>query len=261
VGQLEFDRRLVERLERLYGTRDVLRRRELVRDALGARPGDRILDVGCGPGFYVTELLEEVGREGSVVGVDISADMLAVAAKRVDGHDNVEFHEADATSLPVPDGTFDRAVCVQVLEYVRDVPTALSEMHRALRPGGRALVWDVDWATVSWHAIDRQLTRRVLAMWDNHLTHPSLPRTLAAQLRNAGFEDVRMDAHAFATTELIPDAYGGSLLSLVEQYVAEQGGMSQQEAKAWADEQRGLGGRGEFFFTVTQFCFTATRAS
>jgi ubiquinone/menaquinone biosynthesis C-methylase UbiE len=261
VGQLEFDRSLVERLERLYRTRDVLRRRELVRDALGARPGDRILDVGCGPGFYVSEFLEVVGREGSVVGVDISADMLAVAAKRVDGHDNVEFHEADATSLPVPDATFDRAVCVQVLEYVRDVPTALSEMHRALRPGGRALVWDVDWATVSWHAIDRQLMRRVLAMWDNHLTHPSLPQTLAAQLRNAGFEDVRMDPHAFATTELITDAYGGSLLPLVEQYVAEQGGMSQQEAKAWADEQRGLGSRGEFYFAVTQFCFTATRRS
>jgi SAM-dependent methyltransferase len=82
VGQLEFDRRLVERLERLYATRDVLRRRELVRAALGARPGDRVLDVGCGPGFYVTELLEAVGREGSVVGLDASADMLAVAARR-----------------------------------------------------------------------------------------------------------------------------------------------------------------------------------
>jgi SAM-dependent methyltransferase len=261
VGQLEFDRRLVERLERLYATRDVLRRRELVRAALGARPGDRILDVGCGPGFYVTELLEAVGREGAVVGLDASADMLAVAAKRAAGHGNVTFHEADATSLPVPNASFERALCVQVLEYVRDVPAALSEMHRALRPGGRMLVWDVDWATVSWHAIDRQLTRRVLAAWDQHLTHPSVPRTLAAQLRNAGFADVRMDARAFATTELIPDAYGGSLVPLLEQYVAEQGGMNQQEARAWADEQRELSDRGEFFFTVTQFCFTATRRS
>jgi arsenite methyltransferase len=261
VSQLEFDRRLVERLERLYATRDVLRRRELVRAALGAQPGDRVLDVGCGPGFYVTELLEAVGREGSVVGLDASADMLAVAAERVRGHTSVKFHKADATSLPIPDASFERAVCVQVLEYVRDVPAALTELYRALRPGGRVLVWDVDWATVSWHAIDRQLTRRVLAAWDKHLTHPSLPRTLAAQLRDAGFADVRMDAHAFATTELIPDAYGGSLVPLLEQYVAEQGGMNQQEAKAWADEQRELGDRGEFFFTVTQFCFTATRRS
>jgi arsenite methyltransferase len=258
VSQLEFDRRLIQRLERLYSTRDVLRRRELVRAAVGARSGDRVLDVGCGPGFYITELLEAVGREGAVVGVDISADMLAVAAKRAAGHGNVEFHEAGAASLPVPDASFERAVCIQVLEYVRDVPAALAEMHRVLRPGGRMLVWDVDWSTVSWHAIDRQLMRQVLAAWDKHLTHPCLPRTLAAQLRNAGFQDVRMDAHAFATTELIPDAYGGSLVPLLEQYVAEQGGMSPQEAKAWADEQRELGDRGEFFFTVTQFCFTAT---
>jgi arsenite methyltransferase len=261
VSQLEFDRRLVERLERLYATRDVLRRRELVRAALGARAGDRVLDVGCGPGFYVTELLEVVGRDGSVVGVDASGDMLAVAAKRAEGHDNVEFHEADATSLPVPDASFEQALCVQVLEYVEDVSAALREMHRALRPGGRVLVWDVDWATVSWHATDGDLTQRVLAAWDKHLTHPSVPRILAAQLRHAGFERVQMDAHPFATTELVTDAYGGSLVPLLEQYVAEQGGMSQEQAKLWADEQRELGERGEFFFTVTQFCFTATRGS
>jgi hypothetical protein len=54
-----------------------------------------------------------------------------------------------------------------------------------------------------------------------------------------------------------PDIKGDRL----EQYVVEQGGMSPEEATAWADEQRELGGRGEFFFTVTQFCFTAARRS
>jgi arsenite methyltransferase len=261
VSQLEFDSRLVERLEQLYRTRDVLRRRELVRAALGARAGDRVLDVGCGPGFYVTELLELVGRDGSVVGVDASPDMLAVAAKRAEGHDNVEFHEAEATSLPVPDASVDRALTVQVLEYVPNVPAALAELRRALRPGGRVLVWDVDWATVSWYAADGELMQRVLAAWDKHLTHPSLPRTLASRLRDAGFEHIQMEAHPFATTELIPDAYGGSLVPLLEQYVVEQGGMRQEEAKVWADEQRELGERGAFFFSVTQFCFTATRRS
>ena len=176
---MKFDHRVVERLERLYATRDVLRRRELVRTALGVRAADRVLDVGCGPGFYVMELLEQVGRDGSVVGVDASADMLAVAARRAEGHDNVELHEGDATSLPVPGASFDRALAVQVLEYVEDVPAALAEMRRALRPGGRVVVWDVDWATVSWQTADVELMQRVLAAWDRHLTHPSLPRKLA----------------------------------------------------------------------------------
>ena len=111
----------------------------------------------------------------------------------------------------------------------------------------------------TWHASDETLMERVLAAWDKHLTHPSLPRTLAPQLRDAGFEHIQMTAYPFATIELIPDAYGGSLVPLLEQYVADQGGMSQEQATAWANEQRKLGERGEFFFTVTQFCLTATR--
>jgi ubiquinone/menaquinone biosynthesis C-methylase UbiE len=258
MAQLEFDESLVAQLEELYSKRDVLRRRALVREALAAQPGERILDIGCGPGFYVAELLEEVGDEGSVTGVDSSPAMLAVAARRAEGRGNVEFHEAGATSLPVEDASFDRALSVQVMEYVPEIPAALAEIHRVLRPGGRVLIWDVDWATVSWHAVDQERMRRVLKAWDKHLTHPSLPQTLAAQLSAAGFEDVRMDAHPFATIELTPEAYGGALATLLEQYVVEQGGMDEDDAKAWATEQRELGERGEFYFVVVQACFTAT---
>jgi hypothetical protein len=130
-----------------------------------------------------------------------------------------------------------------------------------LRPGGRSLLWDVDWGTVSWHARDRGLMERVLAAWDKHLIHPSLPRTLSAQLRAAGFDDVRMEAHPFASNELSPETYGGSLVALIPSYVVDQGGVSEGDAKRWEDEQHRLQGRGEFFFCVTQFCFTATLAA
>jgi arsenite methyltransferase len=78
-----------------------VRRRRIVREALAAASGERILDVGCGPGFYCTELLEEVGPSGSVVGVDSSPAMLELAARRCAGHDNVELRETDAASLTV----------------------------------------------------------------------------------------------------------------------------------------------------------------
>ena len=259
MSQIEFDESTVRRLEVLYGTRDVLRRRQLVRDALGVAPGERILDVGCGPGFYVAELLEQVGSAGAVVGIDSSQPMLAVAAHRTDGHDNVSFHEADATSLPVEDASFDAALSVQVLEYVADVPAALSEMYRALRAGGRLVVWDVDWATVSLRTNDPARTERILRSWDGHLTHPSLPQTLTAQLQATGFDDVKLEGHTFATNELDPDTYGGFLVPFIAQFVVGRDGISKDEANAWEAEQRELAERSEFFFACTQFCFTATR--
>jgi ubiquinone/menaquinone biosynthesis C-methylase UbiE len=258
---LEFDEKMARQLEVMYQTRDLVRRRGLVRDALAAAPGERILDVGCGSGFYAAELVDVVGPDGSVVGIDNSPAMLSAAAARVEGHDNIAFHVGDAASLPVEDSGFDAALSVQVFEYVPDVPAALAEMHRVLREGGRLVLWDVDWATVSMYTTDRAQTQRFLRAWDEHLVHPSLPQMLSAHLRSAGFDDVRLEGHTFATNELVPDSYGGSLVPTLARFAVGRGGITKDEAIAWEAGHRRLAASGEFFFSVTQFCFQATRVS
>ena len=250
---LKFNEQMAAELEKVYGRRDILRRRALVHDALAAEPGERVLDAGCGPGFYVAEILERVGASGSVVGVDASAPMLAVAAKRCEGNGNVEFHEGDVTALPVGDADFDRALSVQVLEYVADIPAALGELFRVLRPGGRVLIWDVDWSTVSWHSHDQERMERFLHAWDEHLSDPALPRTLSAQMRSAGFADVEIQGHAFATDNVDEESYAGSLMPLMAGFVGTD------EASEWAEEQRELQSKGESYFACIQFCFTGTR--
>jgi ubiquinone/menaquinone biosynthesis C-methylase UbiE len=259
VAQLAFDEATGKRLEALYRISDAVRRRRLVRGALAAAPGERILDVGCGPGFYCAELLEEVGPQGSIVGLDSSPHMLELAARRCEGLGNVEFKQADATSLPVEDHSVDRAICVQVLEYVPDAAAALAEFHRALRPGGRVVIWDIDWATVSWHSADPTRMARVLEAWDEHLVHRSLPSTLAPVMRSAGFERVQMQAHCFASADFDTETFATSMIPMVANFVAGRNGVGEDEAKAWAAEQRDLGERGEFYFAGTQFCFTAAR--
>jgi arsenite methyltransferase len=253
MAQLDFNEEMAAELEDLYSRPDILRRRALVHEALGTRPGERVLDAGCGPGFYVSEVLERVGSEGSVVGIDASLAMLAVAARRCEGRPNVTFHEGDVTSLPVGDGEFDRALSVQVLEYVEDIPAALGELFRVLRPRGHVLIWAVDWATVSWHSRDPERMRRVLAAWDEHLADPSLPRTLAPAMRAAGFEDVELQGHAFATDDVTEQRYAGALVPLMAGFVGTD------EARDWADEQRELQRAGESYFACVQFCFTGTR--
>jgi arsenite methyltransferase len=253
VSQIEFNEQMAAELEAVYSKPDIRRRRSLVHEALDAAPGERVLDAGCGPGFYVAETLERVGAQGSVVGVDGSGAMLALAAERCRGHDNVAFHEGDVTALPVADADFDRALSVQVLEYVADIPAALGELRRVLRPGGRVLIWDVDWATVSWHSDDPARMERFLGAWDEHLSDPFLPRRLSAELRAAGFEDVQMQGHAFVTDDLTDETYAGALLPLMADFVGTD------EAQDWAREQRELQARGESYCACIQFCFTATR--
>ena len=68
-----------------------------------------------------------------------------------------------------------------------------------------------------------------------------------------------MEGHTFATTELSHDTYGGFLVDFAEQFVADQRLVEAGEAAAWADEQRALGERGDFYFACIQFCFAAQR--
>lgn len=260
MGLLMFDEAEARRTEAVYLIEDAVSRRAIVRGALGVAGGERILDVGCGPGFYCAELAGEVGPSGMIVGVDRSPAMLALAARRCERLANVDLREGEAAALPVEDGAFDAALGVQVLEYAPDVPAALAEIARALRPGGRVVLWDIDWATLSVNAEDEARSERVLTAWDGHLAHRSLPRTLSALMRAAGFEDVRMQAHAFATDDLDETRYyGAALIPFIAAYVAGRGDVPREEVDAWEAEQRALGERGAFFFACTQCCFTGRR--
>jgi arsenite methyltransferase len=253
---LGFDENVTKRLEIAYQKGDVVRRRAAVRDALDVQPGDDVVDVGCGPGFYVAELADVAG---SVLGIDTSPQMLAVAAKRSEGRGNVTFREGDAMAIPAEDGSFDRALSVQVFEYVSDVPKALGEMRRVLRPGGRALIWDIDWATLSWYSSDPDRMERVMRAWDEHLVHSALPQTLAKQMREAGFEDVTVEGHVFVNTVDLEEGYSLVLVPMIADFASGRSGVSAEDAQAWKEDLLALAERGDYYFSVTQFCFTARK--
>ena len=109
------------------------------------QPGERVVDLGTGTGAVAERAAAIVGPDGRVVGVDISAEMLALARRRVEarGLGNVTVREGQAESLPVEDAGFDAVLASLSLMYVIDRVAAAREIARVLRPGGRliAAVW------------------------------------------------------------------------------------------------------------------------
>jgi ubiquinone/menaquinone biosynthesis C-methylase UbiE len=126
------------------------------------RTGQRVLDVACGTGVVTRLLADRVGPSGRVVGLDLSPVMLAAARARV-RNANVEWREASAQSIPLPDGAFDAVVCQQGLQFFPDKAMALAEMRRVLVPGGRLAlaVWRSVEHAPAFQALEQALAHRI----------------------------------------------------------------------------------------------------
>lgn len=109
----------------------------IISDLVAARSGERLLDVACGTGALACAVLERVGDQGTVVGLDPNPDMLSVARRK---SARIDWREGRAESLPFPDESFDAVMSQFGLMFFEDRPAAFREMMRVLRPGGRLAV-------------------------------------------------------------------------------------------------------------------------
>lgn len=168
---------------------------ELLLEMADLQLGEDVLDVACGTGLVTFPAAELTGLAGDILGIDISGGMVdaARALATKEGVRNVRFERMDAECLDLPDRMFDVAFCSLGIMYYPSPVTALREMHRVLRPGGRAVVsvWgarqNCGWAEI-FPIVDRRVRTDVCPLFFREGTGD----TLRQSLTEAGFGDIQM---------------------------------------------------------------------
>ena len=246
----------VRNLEARGSSADEIAARAQYLDLLGLRPGQRVLDVGCGSGVVTRDMARRVLPGGRAVGVDLGVEFLTIARElaREAGLDAVtEFHEGSALALPSGAGEFDVAVAATVLVHVPGGDGAIAEMVRVVRSGGRVGIFDFDGDSIMISHPDRVLTRRIVAAFSDHSAVDSwLVRRLPGLLRRAGLAEVAV--RAFLPLEEEADGFYARMAMRAAEVAAEAGAITVVERDEWlaglrAEQAAGnfLGGRAHMF--------------
>ena len=247
--------RFIEALERRGRTRSQQRlRRRFLRFIPIAR-GDAVLEVGCGTGVVVRDLLSQVGGRGHVVGVDPSRATVKAARLLAREHplrSRMTLRVAQGEHLPFRRGRFEAAVAITVLLHVAHPAAVVAEMARVVRPGGRVGLQDQDFGAVVLAHPDRALTARILDDVVARLyPEPYSGRRLPALLRDAGLRDVRVLTDVYQDTALEP--YSQDFLGRRAENAVRFGIVDAPTAERWLDGLNDLVARGAFLLTVNYY--------
>ena len=167
--------------------------------------GERVLDVACGTGVIARLAAERVGSSGAVTAIDLAPDMIDVAkATPAPPTPAIEWRVGDATSLPFPDESYDVVLCQMGLMFIPDRVTAVREMRRVLKPGGRVVVNTPGAIQPPFEAMEQALVQHInpdLGGFVRAVFSMHDPGEVATLLREAGLRDVAAEV-ATATLRL-----------------------------------------------------------
>jgi len=192
--------------------------KRLTYEQMRVEPGQRVLDVGCGPGTDTLPLAPWVGASGQVIGVDHDADMIAEAERRAQEAEvsaRVIHRQADATALPFEADHFDACRCERLFEHLHDPVKALFEMARVTRSGGWIVALDADWGSLSIDTGEIEAERRYVRFFTAHMANNGYSgRQLYRLFKAQGLVDVSVQMcgvpftdYAFARQVMIMDRF------------------------------------------------------
>jgi ubiquinone/menaquinone biosynthesis C-methylase UbiE len=254
--------KLIQSLEMRGRTATHTRLRRRFLRFVGVKPGERVLEVGCGSGVVLRDVAALVGPAGRVVGIDPSRRAVDVARAlcRSPAHRRITIRVGDGMRLPFAPGRFDLVLAVTVVLHVADPLGLVHEMARVVRPGGRVGLQDQDFGTVAVAHPDRDLTDRIMGGVATHIyAEPYSGRRLPGLLRAAGLDDVRLVTDVYQDTALSP--YSKTFLERRGENAVRFGIAGAATVQGWLDGFTRLVADGAFVLTINFYGAVGTRPS
>ncbi|MEO0536576.1 MAG: methyltransferase domain-containing protein [Cyanobacteria bacterium P01_A01_bin.123] len=247
----------IEYLDTLRALPEIQTYKQVSYEQLAIKRGHKILEVGCATGEDVRTLAAKVGAKGRVVGVDISEAMLEEAQNRTqEASLPIEFHQGSAEVLTFDDCSFHGCRAERLLHLLNDPLQALKEMARVVRPGGRVVVGEPDWATLVLYPAGPSTDISIFEFDDS----ATMGRRLTSLFQQAGLQILKIVPVTCVITDFVLANQAFHLKSQILMAV-EREKISNSLALEWLIELAESTQKGEFFSALTGFIVCGQKPS
>jgi ubiquinone/menaquinone biosynthesis C-methylase UbiE len=230
--------------------------KRLMVEKMALAPGQAVLEVGCGPGTDVFDLVDIVGPAGRLAGLDASEAMIAEARRRAaERQVPVTFEVGEVQALPFPDAAFDVCRAARLLEHLPDAGRALSEMARVTRNGGRVVVFDFDWDTLIIDHPDKETTRTIVLSYSDSIRNGWIGRQLPRLFKEQGLEVLSVNPVQVFVHYALAELFLGSHLAQLQ----AGGTLSPARARRWWEYLRRADKHGTLLISFTTFIIVGVK--
>jgi ubiquinone/menaquinone biosynthesis C-methylase UbiE len=244
IDQLSEANVLFQFLDAVDAVESIQTYRQCMLELVPARPGEHILDVGCGIGHSAVRLAQLVGPTGRVVGIDKSENVVREARCRMAERSlPLEYHVGNAQRLIFPEHSFDVCRTERVLMYIEQPQQVLDEMVRVLRPGGALILFEFDYDGMVVDSPEQTLTRRIGRLIADSVPSGWIGRQAPRLLRERGLCEVTVVPQMVLTPyPLYRRVVGGTLDAAVH-----AGQLAAAEVASWWCALERAAAAGQFF--------------
>lgn len=220
---------------------------------MNLQPGQSLLDAGCGTGDDLLGIHQGMQGQVQLSGVDLDAETLKVARQRAESAGaEIDFQQADLTSLPYTDASFDVVRSDRVFQHLLDPMGVLNEMIRVTRTDGHVVAIDVDWGTLVLDHPQPELTDQITAFARDHHTNGRSGRQLHQWFQKADLKQIEGYADAVCVRDWEIAGYVWGIPALLEKMVAS-GAATRSDADSWLEDAESHAKRGLFCSSMTGF--------
>lgn len=226
---------------------------------LDIKEGDHVLDIGCGIGLQALSMAKLVGPTGRVAGTDLSNLMIEIAKSRTATSNlPLEFFTADAMAQPFPDQSFDRIRTERVLMYIQDTQAVLAEFKRLLKPGGKVVIFDMDWDAMVIAHRDKSLSRKIVRYTSDSFPRGRVGAELYLQMKNAGFKDIKVKPSSYSgTSDIMRDVTKRVFEGILQTGISKEI-FTEAEISDWWKAFNEDGSEGNLFVSFQGFIISGT---